>query len=64
MTNTSIDTPWDELPIRDQLVCIWWDLYKDVHGVRPRGVDTSGWTVEDLQHQLANLESMLREDHG
>jgi len=28
---------------REELECIFWDMYKDAYGVRPRGVDTSAW---------------------
>lgn len=35
-----------------------WDLYKDAHGVRPRGLDTSNWTVEDFEKAIEQLNDL------
>jgi len=45
----------------EQASAIWWDLYKDVHGVRPRGVDTSNWTLEGFNAQINALSTALDE---
>ena len=39
-----------------------WDMYKDAFGVRPRGVDTSKWTVSDFEHELDFLAVVI--DNG
>jgi hypothetical protein len=38
---------------------MYWDMYKDAYGVRPRGVDTSSWTVEDFEEQFKMLGQVI-----
>ena len=52
---------WEDLTPLEQAQAIWWDLYKDVHGVRPRGVDTSNWTLEGFNAQIQGLSKALEE---
>jgi hypothetical protein len=52
---------WEDLTPLEQAQAIWWDLYKDVHGVRPRGVDTSNWTLEGFNAQIQGLSIALEE---
>lgn len=52
---------WEDLTPLEQAHQIWWDLYKDVHGVRPRGVDTSNWTLEGFNAQIQGLSIALEE---
>jgi hypothetical protein len=54
-------TKWDQMSDLEQASAIWWDLYKDVHGVRPRGVDTSNWTLEGFNAQINALSTALEE---
>jgi hypothetical protein len=54
-------TKWDQMSDLEQASAIWWDLYKDVHGVRPRGVDTSNWTLEGFNAQINALSTALDE---
>lgn len=37
----------------------YWDMYKDAYGVRPRGIDTSTWTVEMFEAEFAHLDKVL-----
>ena len=48
-------TSWEELTQLEQAQSIYWDMYKDAYGVRPRGVDTSGWTLEDFEAEFEGL---------
>jgi hypothetical protein len=52
---------WEQMTDLEQSAAIWWDLYKDVHGIRPRGVDTSNWTLEGFEHQIRALLTQLAE---
>ena len=54
-------TKWNQMSDLEQASAIWWDLYKDVHGVRPRGVDTSNWTLEGFNAQINALSTALEE---
>ena len=47
---------------KDELVQILWDLFKDVHGVRPRGMNYDRWSVTDLEWQVAMLQNQLEDD--
>ena len=46
---------WEELTQLEQAQSMYWDMYKDAYGVRPRGVDTSGWTLEDFEAEFEGL---------
>jgi len=46
---------WEELSELEQAQATYWDIYKDAYGVRPRGVDTSGWTLEQFQEEFVIL---------
>jgi hypothetical protein len=54
---------WEELSELEQYQATYWDMYKDAYGVRPRGVDTSNWTVETFLKEFAYLGLVIeRED--
>ena len=46
---------WEELTQLEQAQSVYWDMYKDAYGVRPRGVDTSHWTLEDFDAEFEGL---------
>lgn len=46
-------------PRKQEYVDILWDLFKDVHGVRPRGMDYGSWPVEDLHDEIVRLQRSL-----
>jgi hypothetical protein len=46
---------WDELTVLEQAQATFWDMYKDAYGVRPRGIDTSSWTLEQFQSEFVIL---------
>jgi hypothetical protein len=50
---------WDELSELEQAQATYWDMYKDAHGIRPRGVDTSAWDLETFQKEFAYLGSVI-----
>ena len=47
---------------KDELIQTLWDLFKDVHGVRPRGMDYDRWSVTDLEWEVAMLQQSLEDD--
>ena len=55
MINENTLPAWSDLSVLEQLQSIYWDAYKDAHGFRPRGIDTSTWTVQDFEVELAHL---------
>ena len=52
-------TTWEEMSELEQAQAIYWDMYKDAHGVRPRGIDTSTWTLQDFQLEFASLQEVI-----
>ena len=50
---------WEEMSALEQAQCTYWDRYKDAYGVRPRGVDTSTWTLGDFQNEFEYLGSVI-----
>jgi hypothetical protein len=59
-------TSWEELTDLEQAQATYWDMYKDAHGIRPRGIDTSTWTMADFDRefkylgQVINAEEVIR----
>ena len=50
---------WEELSDLERAECTFSDMYKDAHGFRPRGVDTSNWTLEDFGREFDRLEQII-----
>jgi hypothetical protein len=46
---------WEELTQLEQAQSVYWDMYKDAYGVRPRGIDTSAWTLEQFDAEFEGL---------
>lgn len=56
-------TSWEEMSPLEQAQCQFWDMYKDAYGVRPRGIDTSTWTLADFETEFESLgKAIERED--
>ena len=51
---------WDELSDLEQAQCQFWDMYKDAYGFRPRGIDTSEWTMENFTSTFDDLANVIR----
>ena len=50
---------WEELSELEQAQSTYWDMYKDAYGVRPRGVETSHWTLEDFEVEFTVLGEVI-----
>ena len=48
-------TTWENMSELEQAQATFWDMYKDAYGVRPRGVDTSAWTLDDFTSEFVIL---------
>lgn len=44
---------WEEMSPLEQAQCTYSDFHKDAYGFRPRGIDTSTWTLEDFEKEFA-----------
>jgi len=55
-------TSWEELSELEQARELYWDMYKDAYGVRPRGVDTSTWTLEQFDAEFEGLGVAIEQE--
>ena len=55
---------WEEMSALEQAQCTYWDMYKDAYGHRPRGVDTSTWTLADFEQEFASLGSVIQREEA
>jgi hypothetical protein len=53
---------WDELSDLEQAQATFWDMYKDAYGVRPRGIDTSNWTLGDFEAEFKVLGQAIERE--
>jgi hypothetical protein len=51
---------WEELTELEQAQCTFWDMYKDAHGIRPRHIDTSSWTLEQFDQEFTELAEVMK----
>ena len=54
---------WEEMSVLEQYACQFWDMYKDAYGVRPRGIDTNSWTVEQFEAEFKMLGEVIDREH-
>jgi hypothetical protein len=64
MINENTLPAWSDLSELEQLQSVYWDAFKDAHGIRPRGIDTSTWTVEDFEAELVSLGEVADRAHA
>jgi hypothetical protein len=50
---------WEDMSVLEQMSCQYWDMYKDAHGFRPRGIDTSAWTEEDFMKEFEYMGKLI-----
>jgi len=62
MSNTINFPSWEEMSKLEQAQCIYWDMYKDAYGSRPRGIDTSAWTLEQFEAEFQVLGSVIERE--
>ena len=55
-------TSWEEMSALERAQCTYWDMHKDAYGFRPRGVDTSTWTLEQFQDEFVILDQAIERE--
>jgi hypothetical protein len=55
---------WEEMSVLEQMQCQFWDMYKDAYGVRPRGIDTTGWTEEEFMAEFETLGRVIEREEA
>ena len=46
----------------EQAQCQYWDMHKVAYGFRPRGIDTSTWTLEDFDAEFEVLGKAIERE--
>ena len=54
---------WNEMSPLEQAQCQYWDMYKDAYGVRPRGIDTTGWSLADFDREFEFLANLIQQNY-
>jgi len=55
---------WEEYTPLEQAAMTYWDMYKDAYNFRPRGVDTSTWTLEDFRKEFETLQFIINRNEA
>ena len=50
---------WDELSRKEQLEGIYWDMYKEAHGFRPRHIRLDLCTEAEMEADLDRLHAII-----
>ena len=53
---------WEDMSQLEQAQCIYWDMYKDAYGVRPRGIDTTDWSLEQFEAEFEVLGHVIEQE--
>jgi hypothetical protein len=54
---------WNEMSPLEQAQCQFWDMYKDAYGVRPRGIDTTDWSLADFDREFEFLANLIQQNY-
>jgi len=55
---------WEEYTPLEQAAATWWDMYKDAHGIRPRGTDTSDWSLARYRAEMLYLQEVIERNEA
>jgi len=55
---------WEEYTPLEQAAMTYWDMYKDAYNFRPRGVDTSTWTLADFRKEFETLQFIINRNEA
>jgi hypothetical protein len=53
---------WNEMSPLEQAQCQYWDMYKDAYGSRPRGIDTTSWSLEKFDAEFETLAMVIQRE--
>ena len=56
--------PWAEMTVLEQYASQYWDMFKDAHGVRPRGVNTTEWTEARFEAEFEVLGRVIEREEA
>lgn len=53
---------WNDMTPLEQAQCTYWDMHKDAYGFRPRGIDTSTWSLADFEAEFEQLGKVIERE--
>jgi hypothetical protein len=59
MNSNTLEHKMEAMTRSEELHSIFWDMYKDAHGFRPRHVDTSGWDEATFNAEFDYLQVLI-----
>jgi len=59
MNSNTLEHTMEAMTRREELQSIFWDMYKDAHGIRPRHVDISGWDEATFKAEFDYLQDLI-----
>jgi len=62
MNSNTLEHTMETMNRLEELQCIFWDMYKDAYGFRPRGIDTSAWDESQFNTEFDYLEQVIGEN--
>jgi len=62
MNSNTLEHTMETMTRMEELQSIFWDMYKDAHGFRPRGIDTSAWDESQFNTEFDYLEQVIGEN--
>jgi hypothetical protein len=64
MNSNTLEHTMETMTRREELESIYWDMYKDAYGVRPRGIDTSAWDEATFEAEFNYLQDLIAKNES
>jgi len=58
----TLEQTMEEMTRQEELQSIFWDMYKDAYGFRPRGIDTSNWDEATFEAEFNYLQELINKN--
>jgi len=59
MNSNTLEHTMETMTRREELECIFWDMYKDAHGIRPRHIRLDLCTDAEIEADLDRLQAII-----
>ena len=62
MNSNTLEHTMETLTRQEELQSIFWDMYKDAYGIRPRGISTHLWDEAKFIREFDFLSSVIKDN--
>jgi hypothetical protein len=59
MNSNTLEHTMETMTRLEELQCIFWDMYKDAYGFRPRGISTHLWDEDKFNREFDFLQNEI-----